>query len=85
MILLVARGDARIDRKFKDAFGKGKMLPLEEVVELTGHPVAVFARSAWRNRCRSIWTSPCSISTKSCLPLEQSTVRYASVRRRWPK
>jgi len=39
-ILLVARGDARIDnRKFKDCFGKGKMLPAEEVVELTGHPV----------------------------------------------
>lgn len=40
VILLVARGDARIDnRKFKDTFGKGKMLPAEEVVELTGHPV----------------------------------------------
>ncbi len=39
-ILLVARGDARIEhRKFKDVFGKGKMLPAEEVVELTGHPV----------------------------------------------
>ena len=39
-MLLVARGDARIDnRKFKDCFGKGKMLPAEEVVELTGHPV----------------------------------------------
>ena len=39
-ILLVARGDARIDnRKFKDALGKGKMLPPEDVVELTGHPV----------------------------------------------
>lgn len=40
VILLVAAGDARIDnRKFKDAFGKGKMLPAEEVVALTGHPV----------------------------------------------
>ena len=39
-ILLVARGDARIDnRKFKDALGKGKMLPADEVVALTGHPV----------------------------------------------
>jgi prolyl-tRNA editing enzyme YbaK/EbsC (Cys-tRNA(Pro) deacylase) len=39
-ILLVARGDARIDnRKFKDTFGKGKMLPPQEIVELTGHPV----------------------------------------------
>ena len=40
VLLVVARGDARIDhKKFKDAFGKGKMLALEEVVELTGHPV----------------------------------------------
>lgn len=39
-IMLVAAGDARIDnKKFKDALGKGKMLPAEEVVELTGHPV----------------------------------------------
>ena len=40
VVLLVARGDARIDnRKFKAAFGKGKMLPPNEVAELTGHPV----------------------------------------------
>lgn len=40
VILLVARGDARIDnRKFKDAFGKGRMLPPAEVGEITGHPV----------------------------------------------
>jgi prolyl-tRNA editing enzyme YbaK/EbsC (Cys-tRNA(Pro) deacylase) len=40
VLLVVAKGDARIDhKKFKDAFGKGKMLGLEEVVELTGHPV----------------------------------------------
>ena len=40
VIILVAAGDARIDnRKFKEAFGKGKMLHLDEVVELTGHPV----------------------------------------------
>lgn len=40
VILLVARGDARIDNKrFKDTFGKGKMLPGEDVVALTGHPV----------------------------------------------
>jgi prolyl-tRNA editing enzyme YbaK/EbsC (Cys-tRNA(Pro) deacylase) len=39
-VILVGRGDARIDnRKFKDTFGKGKMLPPEEVVALTGHPV----------------------------------------------
>ncbi|MES2262183.1 MAG: YbaK/EbsC family protein [Pseudomonadota bacterium] len=39
-IILVASGDARIDnKKFKEAFGKGRMLPADEVVELTGHPV----------------------------------------------
>ena len=39
-LLLVARGDARIEhKKFKEVFGKGKMLPLDEVVALTGHPV----------------------------------------------
>lgn len=40
VILLVARGDARIDnQKFKATFGKGKMLPPDEVAEMTGHPV----------------------------------------------
>ena len=40
VILLVARGDARVDnRKFKDTFGKGKMLGVDEVAALTGHPV----------------------------------------------
>lgn len=40
VVLVVARGDARIDnKKFKDAFGKGKMLGLEEVSKITGHPV----------------------------------------------
>ena len=40
VFLLVASGDARIDNaKFKAAFGKGKMLALEEVEALTGHPV----------------------------------------------
>ena len=40
VVLVVAKGDARIDnKKFKDAFGKGKMLSLEEVVNITGHPV----------------------------------------------
>lgn len=39
-MLLVARGDARVDnKKFKETFGKGKMLGAEDVVALTGHPV----------------------------------------------
>jgi len=40
VVLVVAKGDSRIDnKKFKDTFGKGKMLSLEEVVSITGHPV----------------------------------------------
>lgn len=40
VILVVARGDARIEnRKFKQVFGKGKMLAPDEVAEMTGHPV----------------------------------------------
>ncbi|MDI6026774.1 YbaK/EbsC family protein [Corticibacterium sp. UT-5YL-CI-8] len=40
-MLIVARGDARLDnRKFRDAFGgKPRMLDAEQVVELTSHPV----------------------------------------------
>jgi prolyl-tRNA editing enzyme YbaK/EbsC (Cys-tRNA(Pro) deacylase) len=41
VVLLVARGDARIDnRKYKDTFGqKARMLGLDEVERETGHPV----------------------------------------------
>ncbi|MGI6246765.1 MAG: YbaK/EbsC family protein [Pseudochelatococcus sp.] len=41
VVLVVARGDARLDnRKLKAAFGmKAKMLDPAEVTELTGHPV----------------------------------------------
>jgi len=40
-ILIVTKGDARIDnRKYKDCFGeKAKMLDPDEVLEITGHPV----------------------------------------------
>ena len=39
-VLVVARGDARIDNlKFKSALGKGKMLSPEVVADITGHPV----------------------------------------------
>ncbi len=40
-VLIVARGDARLDnRKTKDTFGgRPRMLGAEEVEELTGHPV----------------------------------------------
>jgi prolyl-tRNA editing enzyme YbaK/EbsC (Cys-tRNA(Pro) deacylase) len=41
VVLVVARGDARLDnRKSKAAFGaKPRMLDIEEVAALTGHPV----------------------------------------------
>ena len=39
-VLLVARGDARIDNgTFKTALGKGKMLSPDVVADITGHPV----------------------------------------------
>jgi prolyl-tRNA editing enzyme YbaK/EbsC (Cys-tRNA(Pro) deacylase) len=40
VVLLVAAGDVRVSNvKFKQALGKGKMLPGDEVAALTGHPV----------------------------------------------
>lgn len=41
VLLLVARGDARLDnRKVKDVFGgKPRMLAADEVEDLTGHPI----------------------------------------------
>ena len=40
VILVVAAGDGRIaNKKFKDTFGKGKMLAPDQVAEITGHPV----------------------------------------------
>ena len=41
VILVVAKGDARLDnKKLKDAFGaKARMLSSDEVVTVTGHPV----------------------------------------------
>ncbi|HCT3749635.1 TPA: YbaK/EbsC family protein [Klebsiella aerogenes] len=41
VILIVAKGDARLDnKKLKDAFGaKARMLSSDEVVTLTSHPV----------------------------------------------
>lgn len=41
VILIVAKGDGRLDnKKLKDAFGaKARMLSSDEVVTLTGHPV----------------------------------------------
>lgn len=41
VVLIVTRGDARLDnRKLKDTFGgRPRMLPAEDVANLTGHPV----------------------------------------------
>ncbi|MCB6183064.1 YbaK/EbsC family protein [Leeia sp. TBRC 13508] len=41
LVLLVTRGDARLDnKKYKAFFGeKARMLPLEEVESLTSHPI----------------------------------------------
>lgn len=66
-MLLVAAGDARIDNaKFKETFGqKAKMLPKEQVEELTGHPVG----------------GVCPFAGKEGLPiyLDESLKRFTSV------
>lgn len=50
-ILIVTKGDARIDnRKFKDCFHeKATMLSYEEVLEITGHPVGGVCPFALKN------------------------------------
>ncbi|WP_230371387.1 YbaK/EbsC family protein [Paludibacterium denitrificans] len=67
-ILLVARGDARIDnRKFKTAFGKGKMLPSAEVEAITGHPVGGVCPFGRPHLCRFTLMCHCAHLTKCCL------------------
>lgn len=50
-ILIVTKGDARIDnRKYKDCFGeKARMLDPDEVLEVTGHPVGGVCPFALKN------------------------------------
>jgi Cys-tRNA(Pro) deacylase len=50
-ILIVMKGDARIDnRKFKEQFRvKAKMMAADEVLELTGHPVGGVCPFGLRN------------------------------------
>lgn len=85
-LLVVARGDARMDnRKLKERFGgKAKMLDAETVVALTGHPVGGVCPSAWQRSCRCTATARCSPTTKCCQPPAPSTAPYASARSAWP-
>ncbi len=66
-MLLLAGGTARLDnRKARDAFGgKARMLGLDEVVELTGHPIG----------------GVCPFGLKSPLPIycDQSLRRFSEV------
>lgn len=66
-MLLVAGGTARLDnRKAREVFGgKARMLGLDEVVELTGHPIG----------------GVCPFGLKSPLPIycDQSLRRFAEV------
>ena len=67
VMLVVAGGTARLDnRKAREAFGgKARMLGLDEVVELTGHPIG----------------GVCPFGLKSPLPVycDQSLRRFAEV------
>ena len=67
IVLIVARGDARLDnKKLKETFGaKARMLSSDEVVTWTGHPVG----------------GVCPFGLKSPLPVycDQSLRRFAEV------
>ena len=53
VLLLVARGDARVDNaKLRAALGKGKMLDAEAVEALTGHPAGSTSSKSCRLRSR---------------------------------
>lgn len=80
VVLLVARGDARLDnRKYKERFGqKAKLLNLDEVEIETGHRSAAYARSAWRGRCACSAMCRCARSAR-CFPPPARPMRpYAS-------
>lgn len=56
-IMLVARGDARIDnRKFKDTFGKGRMLPaagaIHSSVRISPARLAEVTAGQWVDVCK---------------------------------
>jgi len=77
-ILLVARGDARIDNaKFKTALGKGKMLATEVVAEITVTPWAACVLLDWPNPCPFTWTYRSNPTKRCCLQLVRSTARCA--------
>lgn len=85
-VLVVARGDARLDnRKIKAAFGgKAKMLGAEDVVELTGHPVGGVCPFGLATPLACTATSRCKPSTKCFRPPGRCTARSASPRNGWP-
>jgi prolyl-tRNA editing enzyme YbaK/EbsC (Cys-tRNA(Pro) deacylase) len=65
-VLVVASGDVRVDNgKFKQVLGRGKMLPHDDVVALTGHPVG--------------GVCPFGLATPLPIYLDQSLLAYDEV------
>lgn len=85
VVLIVARGDARLDnRTIKASFGaKPRLLGPEEVVVLTGHPVGACSPSVPQRRCQSIVTCRFRLSTKSYLRPAPPTAPSGSRRSAW--
>ena len=85
IVLIVARGDARLDnKKLKETFGaKARMLSSDEVVTWTGHPVAAFARLVWKIRWQSTATSLSDIIRKYYPQREPSIARFALNQNAW--
>lgn len=78
VILIVAKGDARLDnKKLKDAFGaKARMLSSDEVVTLTGHPVGGVCPFGWKIRCRFTAISRSNNIPKFCQQRGLFIARY---------
>jgi hypothetical protein len=85
-ILIVTRGDARIDnRKFKDQFGtKPRMLDAESVLNETSHRSVVFVRLDCPAPCPFIAICRSRLSTKLFRLPGLQTVQCGSHRRKWP-
>lgn len=86
IILIVTRGDARLDnKKYKARFGtKARMLGFDEVEAETGHPVGGSVPSASPSPTASIATSRSSRSTSSFPPPVRPTPPSISARSGWP-
>lgn len=85
IVLIVARGDARLDnKKLKETFGaKARMLSSDEVVTWTGHPVGGVCPFGLENPLASTATSLSDIIRKYYPQREPSIARFALNQNAW--